>query len=124
MATLWSRADIDIEWVEVDQDGDRNYRSESGNGKFIMRRGEGDVDTAMTIEKLGKIYLWAGSNQTNYYLFDRVDGDNKKLYVGEHRAVGRSKPFPLPLHPSMVPTLLGLLGLAADGTDGRDLGLE
>lgn len=108
MTTLWSRADIDIEWAEVDRDGDRDYRSESGNGKFIMRRGAGSADTAMTVEKLGKIYLWAGSNQTKYYLFDRVDGDNKTLYVGEHLAVGRSKPFPLPIHPSMVPTLLGL----------------
>lgn len=108
VTTLWSRADIDIEWIEVDDDGDRNYRSESGNGKFIMRRGGPYHETAMTVEKLGKIYLWAGSNTTNYYLFDRVDGDNKTLYVGAHGALGRSKPYPLPIHPSMVPTLLGL----------------
>ena len=108
MTTIWSRADIEIEWFEVNSDGGRKYRSESGNGKFIMRRGKGLVDTAMTVEKLGKIYLWAGSNQTQYYLFDRVDGDNKTLYVGGHLAIGKSKPFPLPIHPSMVPTLLGL----------------
>jgi len=124
MTTLWSRADIDIEWIEVDDDGGRNYRSESGNGKFIMRRVDGkSTDTAMTVEKLGKIYLWAGSNQTNYYLFDRVDGDNKKLYVGEHAHVrfldhkpaSQAKPFPLPIHPSMVPTLIGLEPLPVEG---------
>ncbi|MBX2851304.1 MAG: hypothetical protein KTR15_06125 [Phycisphaeraceae bacterium] len=113
LATLWSRADIDIEWVEIEGDGDRKYRSESGNGKFIMRRGEGPIDTAMTVEKLGKIYLWAGSNQSGYYLFDRVDGDNKTLYVGEHGAIGGGRAFPLPIHPSMVPTLLGLEPLPA-----------
>lgn len=108
MTTLWSRADIDIEWVEVDEDGDRKYRSESGNGKFIMRRGDTTIDTAMTVEKLGKIYLWAGSNQSSYYLFDRVDGDNKTLYIGNHLAIGGGRAFPLPIHPSMVPMLLGL----------------
>lgn len=113
MTALWSRADIDIEWIEVDDDGKRKYRSESGNGKFIMRRGDGPVQTAMTVEKIGKIYLWAGSNQTNYYLFDRVDGDNRKLYVGEHAHQGPRQSFPLPIHPSMVPVLLGLESLPA-----------
>ncbi|MEO0474428.1 MAG: hypothetical protein AAF085_00465 [Planctomycetota bacterium] len=109
LTTLWSRADIEIDWAEVDEDGDRRVRNESGNGKFIMRRGDAyATETAMTVEKLGKIYLWAGSNQTSYYLFDRVDGDNKTLYVGANDAKGRSQPFPLPIHPSMVPTLLGL----------------
>lgn len=116
LTQLWSRADIDIEWIEVDDDGERKFRSESGNGKFIMRRGNSLDDTAMTVEKLGKIYLWAGSNQTNYYLFDRVDGDNKKLYVGEHAHIrflnhkpeSTPRPFPLPIHPRTVPRLLGL----------------
>ena len=116
--TLWSRADIDIEWVEVDEDGDRKYRSESGDGKFIMRRGTPYHETAMTVEKLGKIYLWAGSNTTSYYLFDRVDGDDKKLYVGEHGKAG-SRPFPLPIHPSTVPTLLGLELLPAAIPEGK-----
>ena len=117
--TLWSRADIEIEWVEVEEDGDRKYRSESGNGKFIMRRGEPYHETAMTVEKLGKIYLWAGSNAERYYLFDRVDGDNKALYVGEHGADGRTRPFPLPIHPSMVPALLGLEPLPAAIPEGE-----
>lgn len=115
ITTLWSRADIDIEWIEVDEDGDRKYRSESGNGKFIMRRGDESTDTAMTVEKLGKIYLWAGSNPNNYYLFDRVDGDNKKLYVGQHAHLGPRQAFPLPIHPSMVPILLGLEPLPVAG---------
>jgi hypothetical protein len=119
--TLWSRADIDIEWVEVDDDGDRRYRSESGNGKFIMRRCHifpelefAFHEIAMTVEKLGKVYLWAGSNARSYYLFDRVDGDNKTLYLGQYYHLHledrerKTKPFPLPIHPNSVPKLLGL----------------
>lgn len=116
LSTLWSRADIDIAWAEVNEEGDRKVRSESGNGKFIMRRGQVLNDVAMTVEKLGKIYLWAGSNQASYYLFDRVDGDNKTLYLGKHahqqflngEPMSDPKPFPLPIHPSSVPRLLGL----------------
>lgn len=116
LSTLWSRADIDIAWAEVNEDGGRNVRSESGNGKFIMRRGEVLNDVALTVEKLGKIYLWAGSNQTNYYLFDRVDGDNKTLYLGKHAHQQfldgeprlEPKPFPLPINPSTMPRLIGL----------------
>ena len=121
MASLWSRADIDIEWAEIDGDGNRRVRRETGNGKFIMRRGEGPIDTAMTVEKLGKIYLWAGSNQAGYYLFDRVDGDNKTLYTGKHLAIGGSRAFPLPIHPSMVPTLLGLEPLPKTLPEGETL---
>lgn len=123
LSMLWSRADIDIAWAEVNEDGERRVRSESGNGKFIMRRSEVAIETAMTVEKLGKIYLWAGSNQTDYYLFDRVDGDHKKLYVGTHPHLKfhdgspeiESKPYPLPIHPSAVPMLLGLKPLLVDG---------
>lgn len=111
VTTLYSRADIVIEWVEIDEQGNRKYRSESGNGKFIMRRtGSDPIDTAMTVEKLGKIYLWAGSNRDSYYLFDRVDGDRKTLYVGEYLKFleGQPKAYPLPIHPRSVPRLIGL----------------
>lgn len=118
VSALWSRADIDIEWAEVDKEGGRRVRSESGKGKFIMRRGEAHNDTAMTVEKLGKIYLWAGSNQAGYYLFDRVDGDNKTLYVGRHAHTGPRRPFPLPIHPRMVPALLGLEPLPSSPLPG------
>ena len=115
VTALRTRAGIEIEWVEIDEGGGRNYRSESGDGKFIMRRGEGHLDTMMTVEKLGKIYLWAGSNKTHYYLFDRVDGDNETLYVGEHAHIGPRMRFPLPIQPSMVPILLGLEPLPVEG---------
>jgi hypothetical protein len=108
--TLWSRTEVDIEWYEIEDDGDRNYRSESGSGKFMYRR---PGDTALLVEKLGKTYLWAGSNNERYWLFDMVDGDNKTGYVGELAMLNRPgrRPFPLPVRPDMVPVLLGLLPL-------------
>ncbi|MEM9344987.1 MAG: hypothetical protein AAGB26_00075 [Planctomycetota bacterium] len=117
LTQLWSRTDIEIEWIEVDEDGKRTSRSESGNGKFIMRSHfygptrSSPTETAMTVEKLGKIYLWAGSNRDHYYLFDRVDSDNKTLYIGGYAEAvlqDQPKPFPLPIHPNTVPVLLGL----------------
>lgn len=124
ITALWSRADIGLEWAEVDEDGDRRVRSEGGTGKFIMRRGEKQSHIAMTVEKLGKIYLWAGSNQTSYYLFDRVDADNKTLYVGGHGYTGLSKPFPLPIQPSMVPILLGLEPLPVQAFSASDVTID
>ena len=108
--TLWARTDVDMEWVDIDKDGDRKYRSESGDGKFIMR---GARETALTVEKLGKIYLWAGSNAEQYWLFDRVDSDNKTAYVGafEKLAQPGRRPYPLPVRPEMVPYLMGLMPL-------------
>ncbi len=108
--TLWSRTAIDIEWYEIEQGGDRNYRSESGEGKFILRR---PTDTALTVEKLGKTYLWAGSDRERYWLFDLVDSDNKVAYVGAFAKLGESsrRSFPLPVRPDVVPMLLGLMPL-------------
>ncbi|MFN3167594.1 MAG: hypothetical protein ACE37H_11070 [Phycisphaeraceae bacterium] len=108
--SLWSRTEVDIEWYELEDDGDRAYRRETGDGKFMYRR---PGDTALLVEKLGKTYLWAGSNGERYWLFDMVDGDNKTAYVGEFAKLGQPgrRAFPMPVRPDMVPVLLGLLPL-------------
>jgi len=117
--TLWTRTDVDIEWVDIDEDGDRKYRSESGDGKFIMR---GPQETALTVEKLGKIYLWAGSNAEHYWLFDRVDGDNKTAYIGAFEKIAQPgrRPYPLPVRPEMVPYLIGVVPLPEAEALGDD----
>lgn len=111
--TLWARTDIDVEWYEVDKEGDRDYRRESGDGKFIMRR---PIDTALLIEKFGKVYIWAGSNAEQYWMLDMVDGDNKIAYIGDFEKLGYpgNLAFPLPVRPDLVPVLLGLLPLPID----------
>lgn len=105
LGTLRATTGIEIEWYEVKENGDRRYRSESGDGKLIRRR---PSDVAMTVEKLGRIYLWAGSNAESYWLFDRVDDET--AYIGSYdkmQSAGR-RPFPMPVRPDTVPWLLGL----------------
>lgn len=108
--TLWARTDIDIEWYEIDADGDRDYRSESGEGKFMFRR---PMRTALTVEKLGKTYLWAGSDDQRYWLFDLVDSERKTVYIGAFEKLSElgGRAFPLPVRPDRVPDLLGLMPL-------------
>lgn len=108
--TFWARTDIVLQWQEVAEDGQATNRREKGEGKFI-RRAPGD--TALLVEKLGKTYLWAGSNRERYWLFDMVDGDNKRAYIGAFAKLdepGR-RAFPMPVRPDVVPVLLGLVPL-------------
>lgn len=108
--SLWSRNSIDIEWFEVDEDGDRDFRSESGDGKFIMRR---PGDTALIIEKLGRILMWAGSNRERYWLFEQIDSDDKSAYIGSFDKLNEPgrQAYPLPVRPDVVPILIGLTPL-------------
>lgn len=110
---LWARTDVEVEWYELDSDGDRRFRSESGGGKFMLRR---PSDTALLVEKLGKIYLWAGSDSERYWLFDRVPGSGDTAYLGEFSKLGRpgTRRFPLPVRPDLVPLLLGLLPMPSE----------
>lgn len=113
--SLWARTKIEIAWAEVDKEGNKQSRNESGDGKIMLRQPN---DTAMVVEKVGKILLWAGSNEQYYWLFDLVDGDNKTVYVGAFDkldAPGR-RAFPLPVRPDAVPLLLGVTPLPTADT--------
>ena len=116
---LWSRSDLVVRWIE--QDGDE--RAESGDGHFIYvppRR------VALTLGKLGKTVLWAGSNDDHYWLIDNLD--DGVAYVGDHgpdapdaiHAPARNAPpGPLPFRPNDVGFLLGLRPLDASPPAGR-----
>lgn len=117
LRTLWARTDVVIEWREEKQGGQGDMRREQGEGKLMLRQ---PGDTALLVEKLGKTLLWAGSNRYSYWLFDLVDGDNKRAYVGDFEkleAPGR-RAFPLPVRPDIVPSLLGLTPLPLQTSEG------
>lgn len=109
---LWSRSVVEVSWIE--DDGDR--RSEQGEGHFVFvppRR------VALSVGKLGKTILWAGSNDERYWLIDN-QGDGV-AYVGKHPTVEVVGPSgeaemrgPLPFKPDDVPFLLGLRPLPLD----------
>ena len=107
---LFLRTYVRLAWQETDGDGDTRYRSEAGDGK-IMFAAPGN--TVLTIEKLSRVYLWAGSNDEQYWLFDQLDESNKVAYVGHYDAAGSSdtRMLPIPFRPDAVPYLLGLVAL-------------
>ncbi len=118
LSSLWARTDVVIVWRE---DGG-GVRREQGEGKLMLRRPhESEFETAFLVEKLGRTYLWAGSNKEQYWLFDLVDGDNKTAYVGaldKLDAPGR-RAFPLPVRPEVMPALLGLTPLPIQSSAGQ-----
>lgn len=105
---LWVRDSITIEWNQTNESGKKSYRSESGDGKFIFVPPR---DSVLTVEKLGKVYIWAGSNERRYWMFDLVDGGNEAVYVGSYDALGRpgTRALPIPVRPDSVAYLMGLL---------------
>jgi len=107
LSTLWSRAELDMRWVT----GEGKNRSEQGAGKFIF---QAPSNTALTLGKLGSTSLWAGSNDTWYWLFDLQE--QQKLWAGRHANVGRpcSEPLPMPFQPEALPFLLGLVAIEPD----------
>ena len=109
LGTLWCRTDVVIEWRDAYDDGEGEVRREKGEGKFMFRTPR---DTALLVEKLGQIYLWAGSSEKGYWLFDLADSDAKKAYLGTYDQPGQAhKKYPLPVRPETVPHLLGVVPL-------------
>lgn len=105
---FWARAVVEIRWV--DANGKRRF--EQGDGHLIL---DLPVHSALTLGKLGQTKLWAGSNETHFWLFDELDG--KKLYLGRHDGVEEAATAPLaksplPVRPVDLPRLLGILPLA------------
>ena len=115
LGTLWCRTDVVIEWREQDEDGNSVDRREKGDGKLMYRSPQ---DTALLVEKLGQIYLWAGSDEQCYWLFDVVDSEKKVGYRGTYAKLGQpgTRRFPLPVRADLVPQLIGLVPLPESGS--------
>jgi hypothetical protein len=111
---LWARTDVQLRWREEDGDA----RREDGDGKLIWRA---PTDLVLTVEKVGRVMLWAGADASRYWLFDLIDTDQKTLLWGRQDRVGAAG-LPLPVSPQALPHLLGLLPLPpADAVYGDGL---
>ncbi|MEM9414620.1 MAG: hypothetical protein AAGA29_03975 [Planctomycetota bacterium] len=111
--TLFLRTYVRMVWQETRADGSTRIRREAGDGKFLFRA---PSDTVLTIEKISKVYLWAGSNASQYWLFDQVDDDNKIAYIGSYDASeplagSHGRHLPIAFRPDAMPYLLGLVAL-------------
>ena len=117
LAVLYARTSVEITWMETRADGSAKLRHESGDGKVICQAPAG---TAITVEKdLAGLLLWAGSDASRYWLFDRT-GDVSTLYVGaQNGPAAKHGLLGLPVRPQDVPALLGLKPLG--GPESVDL---
>ncbi|MEM7624699.1 MAG: hypothetical protein AAF333_03620 [Planctomycetota bacterium] len=98
---VWARTKVELRW----RDEKNRKRRESGDGRLIFER---PLNTAWTVEVLGDIKLWAGSDSRGFWLFDRLN-DGTAYYGQYDRPLAR--PLPLPVQPEAVPYLLGLMPL-------------
>lgn len=102
---VWARAVVRLRWEE--DNGKR--KSEQGEGYFIIQKPH---NVALNIGKLGDTYVWLGSNEQDYFLFDLLN-DPKTLLIGDRQAaaLGQSPPFGVPIYPQDVFGLMGTLPL-------------
>ncbi|MEM9915557.1 MAG: hypothetical protein AAF911_11390 [Planctomycetota bacterium] len=100
---VWARTKVELRWRDAK---DRNRR-ESGDGRLIFER---PLNTAWTVEVLGDVKLWAGSDVNGVWVFDLLD--DRRVYYG---AYGQplARPLPVPVQPEAVPYLLGLMPIDA-----------
>ena len=105
---IWARTTVQVRWLDE-------------QGKQLLEEGEGlllfvrPFQVALTVGKLGRTGVWAGSNQKQYWLFDRQDD---VVYIGTRNRATTWQDWglPLPITPSVVPYLLGLIELDPDPT--------
>ena len=101
---LYVKTAVEMRW----RDDKGRDRSEHGDGRLIFRR---PLDTAFTVEFLGDVKLWAGSDERAFWLFDQLESG--VAYHGDY-----SKPIlrqmPLPVQPEAIPYLLGLMPIDAN----------
>ncbi len=95
---VWARTKVELRW----RDAKNRSRRESGDGRLIFER---PLNTAWTVEVLGDLKLWAGSDVNGFWVFDLLD----------EREYGRplAQPLPVPVQPEAVPYLLGLMPIDA-----------
>lgn len=101
---VWARTKVELRW----RDAKDRKRRESGDGRLIFER---PLNTAWTVEVLGDIKLWAGSDSNGFWLFDRME--DKRAYYGQY-GKPMARALPLPVQPEAVPYLLGLMPLNPD----------
>jgi hypothetical protein len=76
LATTYSEGVIEIRWRD-----ERGKHFEGGDLDFWQTTGD---RTALRVSKFGDVFLWLGSNEQEYWLFDLLNKDDRVLYRGRH----------------------------------------
>lgn len=99
LSNMYSRGVIELRWR--DEDG-RHF--EQGNIDLwidLPRR------TALRVEKVGNVFLWLGSDQDRFWLFDMLS-DDTVLHTAQHDAALDDRGMVLPIRPLALLDLVGL----------------
>jgi hypothetical protein len=109
---LWARANVRV--TAVDPEGTQVDENVDGNLQYIL-----PSRVALSISKLGEVYIYVGSNPENYWWIDR----SAKPYsarVGRHASAAAvvAKGEFFPIAPLDLVELLGVTPLPAVGSDG------
>jgi hypothetical protein len=107
LATTYSEGVIEIRWRD-----ERGKHFEGGDLDLWQTTGD---RTALRVSKFGDVFLWLGSNEQEYWLFDLLNKDDRVLYRGQHdqqieRMIG------LGVKPLALLDLLGLTPIAEETT--------
>ncbi|MEM7680564.1 MAG: hypothetical protein AAF288_01275 [Planctomycetota bacterium] len=122
LSAFTAYATVKLDWTERDEDGALRDRHEFGDARLIFR---GPLDVALTVEKVGKLLLWAGSDGERFWVIDAASGDERVAHVGAVAVAAGPGADPLRLSAASAPDLLGMRPLPPVGTPpeaGPDLG--
>lgn len=99
---LYGNGTISVEWT----DDKGQQQREGGEGNLIFQR-PGNV--ALTFRKLGKVYVWAGSDSDRLWIV--VGGDESVAYIARIENVGKPccEPIAMPVYPGELMALYGVI---------------
>lgn len=97
---VWARAVVSV-WFTDDKG---KQRWEQGEGHFQLIQ---PSRLALSVGKLGEVFLWIGCDDTRYWVIDAKEAD--RAYVGRHEFVTREKISSLGL-PAAPASLIRLTG--------------
>lgn len=108
LSRIWARAVASITFI----DNEGAERREQGEGHFQVIQ---PSRLALSIGKLGDVFLWIGCDEERYWLIDAKE--NKRAYVGRHDQVTAKKiaALGLPVPPRDLITLAGISPLDEAG---------
>lgn len=106
LVRVWAEARVDLLWL--DEKGKK--KSEHGDGRFMYIAPD---KIALEVTEVGRGF-WAGGDGERYWLFDLQDERN--VYVGRYDKLDELDvhAFPLPVKPTDLPYVLGLLPIDPD----------
>lgn len=113
LESLKSGGVIELNWK------DAGGRSRYEQGDITLLLGLPN-QLALRIHKLGDTFMWIGSDENRFWLFDLHDSEGSVAYIGRHQDFQPGEEIPGVIHPMRLVDLLGLGPLPAEATVDYD----